>query len=186
MIHVHTLYYLVHILMLSGLWFFSIKSILSRFLNILSAEQWYGRTLLLLVFVFSLVRCPYNYDIMLYSIVLVLFILPLYISLVFSRLFIRFSLFISGFIPVGRPILISPFVCIVELISYIVRPFVLLFRPFVKVSAGVYGGVALRKLCFSSREYIFFSLFFLFIYEIFVALMHWFIVQEILKFSLSH
>nr|NP_065426.2 ATP synthase F0 subunit 6 [Schistosoma mekongi]AAG12183.2 ATPase subunit 6 [Schistosoma mekongi] len=173
--------------MLSGLWVTSFLVRLSKWLKVLSFEKWYSLSLFILIVLFALVRCPYIYHMFSFSLIIIALIVPLYLSLFFSRMFTTFSLFISGFIPIGSPILLSPFVCIIELVSYIIRPIVLLIRPFVNISAGVYFGIGLGSISFL-LDYYYISLLFiiLFVYEIFVALMHWFIVQEILKFSVDH
>ncbi|TNN04699.1 ATPase subunit 6, partial [Schistosoma japonicum] len=59
------------------------------------------------------------------------------------------------FIPVGCPIYLAPFVCIIELIRFIIRPVVLLVRPFVKISAGVYFGVFVGKMYYVVNYFIF-------------------------------
>ncbi|KAK4467239.1 hypothetical protein MN116_000312 [Schistosoma mekongi] len=108
-----------------------------------------------------------------FRLIIIALIVPLYLSLFFRRMFTTFRLFISGFIPIGSPILLSPFVCIIELVRYIIRPIVLLIRPFVNISAGVYFGIGLGRIRFL-LDYYYISLLFiiLFVYEIFVALMH--------------
>nr|AFI44209.1 ATPase subunit 6 [Schistosoma japonicum] len=172
--------------MLSGLWFTSFLVKLSSYLKVMKIEMWYSLSLFILIFVFAIVRFPYVYGMFDYGLCLIVLIMPLFISLFFSRLFCAFGLFVSSFIPVGCPIYLAPFVCIIGLISFIIRPVVLLVRPFVNISAGVYFGVFVGNLCFAINYFIFVIFFVLFVYEIFVALMHWFIVQEILKFSVDH
>lgn len=73
--------------------------------------------------------------------------------------------------PVGTPLYICPLVCIAETISYIIRPLVLILRPFINISLGCLGAVSVCKLCFTSFMWIF-VLLVLFFYEVFVAVVH--------------
>lgn len=75
--------------------------------------------------------------------------------------------------------------CLAETLSYLVRPVVLMIRPFVNLTIGSLGGYAIGSMCFSVSWAILF-LGFLFFYEIFVAVVHWFIVCNILSFSEDH
>lgn len=79
--------------------------------------------------------------------------------------------FFSGFIPEGTPIWIAPFVCLAETLSYLVRPVVLMIRPFVNLSIGALGGYVLGMLTFSQWWVVLF-LVVLFFYEVFVAVVH--------------
>lgn len=92
-------------------------------------------------------------------------------ALFLRRVGSSFSEFFRGFVPVGTPLYICPLVCLAETISYIIRPFVLIFRPFINISLGCFGAVALRKFCFTGNIW-FFLLGLVFFYEVFVALVH--------------
>lgn len=72
-----------------------------------------------------------------------------------------------------------------ERISYVVRPFVLMVRPVLNISIGAFAGRALGGFCVSHSA-VFPVLCVLFLYEVFVAMVHWFIVVSILKFSVEH
>ena len=130
-------------------------------------------------------RVPYCYRPFLFSIFLVVVIFRAFISLFFSRLFLKFKEFFSNFIPVGTPIYICPLVCLAETISYLIRPLVLILRPFINIRLGSFGAVALCNLCFLKLRWCI-VLFILFFYEVFVALVHWYIVTRILSFSIDH
>lgn len=61
-----------------------------------------------------------------------------------------------------------------------------MIRPFAKLTIGSFGGVALGAMCLKFRRGVLFFLVVLFFYEVFVALVHWFIVCNILSFSEDH
>nr|UFQ88986.1 ATP synthase F0 subunit 6 [Rhinebothrium sp. MZUSP 8031] len=130
-------------------------------------------------------RFPYCYSPMLFMILLLSFVFSGFISLFLRRLFYDYNEFFSSFVPVGTPLYICPLVCLAETISYLIRPFVLVFRPFINISLGCFGAVALGNFCFSSSIW-FIVLTMVFFYEVFVALVHWFIVTNILAFSVDH
>nr|YP_009650989.1 ATP synthase F0 subunit 6 [Uvitellina sp. SSS-2019]QCY72815.1 ATPase subunit 6 [Uvitellina sp. SSS-2019] len=147
----------------------------------------YFFNLVLLLCCFLYLRIPYIYGFYGFGLVLVFFIAPLFLSLFFSRLSLfGFRSFFCGFIPLGTPLWISPFVCLAETLSYMVRPAVLMLRPFVNLTIGSLGGVALGSLVFKFGGGVVVFLLLLFFYEIFVALVHWFIVCNILSFSKDH
>ncbi|KAA3669751.1 ATP6 (mitochondrion) [Paragonimus westermani] len=139
-----------------------------------------------LLFCFLGLRFPYLFDLVSFGAFLVFAILPLFLALFFSRLFDgKLVDFFSPFVPSGTPVWIAPFVCMAETLSYLVRPVVLMIRPFVNLSMGAMGGYILGLLTFRFSWVVFF-LVFLFFYEVFVAVVHWFIVCNILSFSESH
>jgi hypothetical protein len=70
-------------------------------------------------------------------------------------------------------------------LSYLVRPGVLMIRPFVNLTMGSLGGYVLGSMRFRAFWVLIF-LFVLFFYEVFVAVVHWFIVCNILSFSEDH
>nr|ALD62342.1 ATP synthase F0 subunit 6 [Echinostoma hortense] len=140
---------------------------------------------LLLSFLF--LRVPYIYGMYGFGLFIFTFIFPLFLSLFLGRLldFGPYSFF-SGFVPVGTPLWIAPFVCLAETLSYIVRPVVLMIRPFVNLTIGVLGGFAIGSLSLKFGGWVISFLVLLFFYEVFVALVHWFIVCNILSFSEDH
>lgn len=139
----------------------------------------------ILLFIFVLFRVPYIFGVCGFGAILIFLIVPAYISLVLARLGRGLNLFFSSFVPEGSPFFIAPLVCLAELIRYLVRPVVLLIRPFLKISIGFFGASALGFMCLSSR-FVYVFMFFLFLYEVFVALVHWFIVCNIFSFSAEH
>nr|AMH40835.1 ATPase subunit 6 [Rodentolepis nana] len=130
-------------------------------------------------------RIPYCYSPYLFYIFLIIFVFSMFISLFSCRLFSNFNTFFSGFIPVGTPIYICPLVCLAETISFVIRPIVLILRPFINISLGCVGTVAICNLCFNNVLLIS-VIFILFFYEVFVAIVHWYIVTSILSFSIDH
>ena len=99
---------------------------------------------------FLVYRVPYCYSPFLFSIFLLVIVFRMFISLFLSRLFNKIKDFFSRFIPVGTPLYICPLVCVAETVSYIIRPIVLILRPFINIRLGCFGAVALCKLCFTS------------------------------------
>lgn len=61
--------------------------------------------------------------------------------------------------------------CLAETLRYLVRPLVLMIRPFVNLSMGARGGYVLGLFRFRYEWAVGF-LFFLFFYEVFVAVVH--------------
>lgn len=140
-------------------------------------------SLILRLFIFY--RFPYCYSPFIFFMFLITVVFSMFISLFLSRITLKINLFFSRFVPVGTPMYICPLVCIAETISYIIRPIVLILRPFINIRLGCFGAVAIGKLCFVKM---FWSilLFILFFYEVFVAIVHWYIVISILAFSVDH
>nr|BAP10842.1 ATP synthase subunit 6 [Taenia sp. MZH:127052] len=137
------------------------------------------------LFLFLCYRLPYCYSPYLFSVILISVVFSCFVSFFLSRICYNVDLFFSSFIPVGTPIFICPLVCIAELISYIIRPIVLILRPFINISLGCFGAIALGNLSLVSSWWCS-VIFILFFYEVFVALVHWFIVTSILAFSVDH
>nr|AKP19670.1 ATP synthase F0 subunit 6 [Gyrodactylus sp. FY-2015] len=143
--------------------------------------------LFIILFTFILYRVPGVFDVHFFIVLLLVILLPYFFSLFSSRIVYDWEEFFSSFTPVGAPIAIAPFVCVAEGISYIVRPFVLLLRPFLNLTIGAFGALSLGGFISSSFNPIVFLIFlFIFFYEIFVSLVHWFIVSNILIFSIDH
>nr|UFQ89226.1 ATP synthase F0 subunit 6 [Anindobothrium anacolum]UFQ89238.1 ATP synthase F0 subunit 6 [Anindobothrium anacolum] len=148
-------------------------------------SYYYLFLLLFTLGIFVSYRFPYCYSPLLFIVFLLCVVFSGFVALCSRRLLLDSIEFFSGFVPVGTPLYICPLVCIAETISYIIRPFVLVFRPFINISLGCFGAVALGNFCFSSWAW-FIILGFVFFYEVFVALVHWFIVANILSFSVDH
>nr|YP_009054574.1 ATP synthase F0 subunit 6 [Paragyrodactylus variegatus]AIK25762.1 ATP synthase F0 subunit 6 [Paragyrodactylus variegatus] len=141
----------------------------------------------IILFIFLLFRFPSIFDVYYFIILLFVLLMPYFLSLFLSRILNNSNEFFASFTPVGAPIAIAPFVCIAEGISYFVRPFVLILRPFLNLSIGSFGALAIGGFFVNSSSLLIFSLFIiLFFYEIFVCLVHWFIVSNILIFSIDH
>nr|YP_008994158.1 ATP synthase F0 subunit 6 [Metagonimus yokogawai]AGN12760.1 ATP synthase F0 subunit 6 [Metagonimus yokogawai] len=149
-------------------------------------DWFYRLPLFFLLVAFVGLRLPYLYGMGSFGVFILIAILPVFLSLFWSRAVDgKRSEFFCGFVPEGTPVWIAPFVCLAETLSYLVRPVVLMIRPFVNLTIGAMGGYALGLMCFLSWWVVFF-LFLLFFYEIFVALVHWYIVCSILSFSEGH
>nr|YP_010286128.1 ATP synthase F0 subunit 6 [Mesocestoides sp. RKZ08]UKS07966.1 ATP synthase F0 subunit 6 [Mesocestoides sp. RKZ08] len=148
-------------------------------------SYYYLMLLYLVILLFLLYRFPYCYSPFLFICFLIFVVFIMFLSLFFRRVFFSFSNFFSSFIPVGTPGYICPLVCLAETVSYFIRPFVLIFRPFINITLGCYGAVAVGGFSLSSNLWLF-ILFLIFFYEVFVALVHWFIVTNILSFSVDH
>nr|YP_009240946.1 ATP synthase F0 subunit 6 [Brachycladium goliath]ALN38359.1 ATP synthase F0 subunit 6 [Brachycladium goliath] len=146
----------------------------------------YRGVLFFLLVCFLGLRMPYLYGLSGFGLYLFFVVAPLFLSLFFCRVVdVGVVDFFSSLVPPGTPLWIAPFVCLAETLSYLVRPVVLMIRPFVNLSIGALGGYSLGLLSFSSFGVLFF-LFVLFFYEVFVAVVHWFIVCNILSFSENH
>lgn len=140
--------------------------------SVIFVFSYYYHAVLLCVFLMFLIyRIPYCYSYSLFIVFLVVFVFCSFICLFKSRLFGNINEFFGSFIPIGAPIYICPLIGIAELISYVIRPFVLILRPFINISLGCFGAVALCNLCFNKFIW-FFILFIVFLYEVFVAIVH--------------
>nr|BBB87213.1 ATP synthase subunit 6 [Moniezia benedeni] len=137
----------------------------------------------LMLFLFY--RVPYCYSPYLFVTFLIVVIFSLFLVLFISRFVSFINEFFSSFIPVGTPLYICPLVCLAESISYVIRPMVLILRPFINISLGCVGSIAIGSLGFL-YWYIMGCLLVLFLYEVFVAVVHWYIVVSILSFSIDH
>nr|QXU59709.1 ATP synthase F0 subunit 6 [Bothridium pithonis] len=138
-----------------------------------------------LLLLFVSYRFPYAYSPFFFVMALGCYLLSGFISMFLMRLFESPNNFFSSFVPIGTPIYICPLVCCAETVSYIIRPFVLIFRPFINISLGCFGAVAVGNFCLFGGLWVV-VLFIIFFYEVFVALVHWFIVTSILDFSIDH
>nr|UFQ88878.1 ATP synthase F0 subunit 6 [Rhinebothrium sp. MZUSP 8022]UFQ88890.1 ATP synthase F0 subunit 6 [Rhinebothrium sp. MZUSP 8023] len=169
------------------LWFNYFSSTLfSLYNSVVQMFSYYYMILLSAVLLlFLLYRVPYCYSPLLFSVLLVLVVFSAFVSLFLRRLFYSYNEFFSSFVPVGTPLYICPLVCLAETISYLIRPFVLIFRPFINISLGCFGAAALSTFCFTGSVW-YIVLVIVFFYEVFVALVHWFIVTNILAFSVDH
>lgn len=160
-----------------------LRSLYSRFVGVFS--YYYLRVLVSVLALFISYRFPYCYSPFFFRAFLVVVVFSCFVSLFFRRVTDRRDEFFSRFVPVGTPGYICPLVCLAETISFMIRPFVLVFRPFIKVSLGCFGAVALGNFCFLKSLWLV-VLGIVFFYEVFVALVHWFIVSNILSFSIDH
>lgn len=117
-------------------------------------------------------RLPYLYGMGGFGVFILISVFPLFVRLFLSRLIDgRLDDFFCGFVPQGTPLWIAPFVCLAETLRYLVRPVVLMIRPFVNLRIGALGGVVLGGLRFV-RTWVAGFLVILFFYEVFVALVH--------------
>nr|AWK02431.1 ATP synthase F0 subunit 6 [Acanthoparyphium sp. WAK-2018] len=150
-------------------------------------DFYYRACLFSLLIGFLCLRFPYIYGMGGFGLFLVWFIAPLFLSLFLSRMVDAGpSSFFCEFVPLGTPLWIAPFICLAETLSYLVRPVVLMIRPFVNLTIGALGGAAVGSACLKFGIWVLVFLVVLFFYEVFVALVHWFIVCNILSFSESH
>ena len=148
-------------------------------------SYYYLCTLSLVLILFISYRFPYCYRPFLFRIFLLVVVFTRFLSLFLRRIVTQPKEFFSRFVPIGTPLYICPLVCLAETIRFLIRPFVLIFRPFINISLGCFGAVAISKLCFH-KNLLILLLTFIFFYEVFVALVHWFIVAKILSFSIDH
>lgn len=138
-----------------------------------------------ILFVFLSYRFPYCYSPYIFIAFLISVVFSRFVCLFLSRIFLRLNKFFRSFIPVGTPGYICPLVCLAETTSYIIRPVVLILRPFINIRLGCIGTVAVCGLCISRIAWGV-LLILLFFYEVFVAIVHWYIVTRILSFSIDH
>nr|QXU59721.1 ATP synthase F0 subunit 6 [Adenocephalus pacificus] len=164
--------------------YFSLLSLLyTRILNLYS--HYYLVILGGVLILFLGYRFPYTYSPFFFAVILMCYVFFCFVSLLLTRLTDSPREFFSGFVPVGTPLYICPLVCCAETISYIIRPFVMIFRPFINLSLGCFGAVAVGGFCVSNWWWLI-ILSLVFFYEVFVALVHWYIVTSILSFSVDH
>nr|YP_002117977.1 ATP synthase F0 subunit 6 [Echinococcus canadensis]BAF56490.1 ATPase subunit 6 [Echinococcus canadensis] len=162
-------------------------SLMGRFyvLVLKGASYYYFVLLMLVLFWFLVYRLPYCYSFYLFFVFLFGVVFVMFVSLFMCRVFSNVNSFFASFVPLGTPLYICFIVCVAESISYVIRPIVLILRPFINISLGCFGAVALGNLCFVSCWWVL-ILVLLFFYEVFVASIHWFIVTSILDFSVDH
>lgn len=152
---------------------------------VLKSSPLYGSVCLGILLYFLSLRTPFTFEVFSFLLLDFWLILPLFLCLFFSRITRGCRWFFASLLPPGTPLWIAPFVGLAETVSYIVRPFILLVRPFLKIRIGAFVGAGLGGACVL-YSWVFPFLFFLFVYEVFVAMVHWFIVASILKFSVDH
>nr|YP_009829431.1 ATP synthase F0 subunit 6 [Enterogyrus malmbergi]QJD07093.1 ATP synthase F0 subunit 6 [Enterogyrus malmbergi] len=163
----------------SSLFSYNVVGLLSRIGNM------YVVHMMGILLVFLLLRVPYLYGMLGFVGFIYVSIFPVFLSLFCNRIEGGVDEFFSSLLPPGTPLWIAPFVGLAETISYIVRPVVLMVRPFLNITIGAFGAVALGGM-FISNYFVGLFLLILFFYEIFVAMVHWFIVVNILGFSIDH
>lgn len=106
---------------------------------------------MLMLFCFLRLRVPYIFGVLGFRVYLFFVIFPVFLSLFLCRILDGgVSRFFSSLVPDGTPVWIAPFVCLAETLRYIVRPVVLMLRPFVKLTIGSMGGYVLGLFCLSS------------------------------------
>ena len=120
------------------------KIIYINFINLFSYYYLCLSSFIFMLFLFY--RVPYCYSPFLFFCFLLVVVFSMFVSLFFSRIISDINLFFRSFIPVGTPIYICPLVCIAERIRYIIRPIVLILRPFINIRLGCFGGMAIGKL----------------------------------------
>nr|YP_003934527.1 ATP synthase F0 subunit 6 [Benedenia hoshinai]ABK58256.1 ATP synthase F0 subunit 6 [Benedenia hoshinai] len=169
--------------MINNILFYSYNNQITNLVDSLSNN--YKLVCFLLSLSFLSLRIPYIYNVLEFVGLVIILIFPLFISIFLSRITLGFNSFFSSLLPPGTPLAIAPFVCLAETISYIVRPLVLNLRPFLNITIGSLAGASIGGMSMAINPLIGF-LVFLFMYEVFVALVHWFIVVNILGFSIFH
>nr|YP_009517328.1 ATP synthase F0 subunit 6 [Digramma interrupta]AXO78679.1 ATP synthase F0 subunit 6 [Digramma interrupta] len=156
------------------------------YIRILDLYSYYYLVILSSVMILFLsYRFPYVYSPFFFVIILASYVFFCFVSLLLTRLCVSPRNFFNNFVPVGTPLYICPLVCCAETVSYIIRPFIMIFRPFINLSLGCFGAVALGQFCVINWWWLV-VLAVVFFYEVFVALVHWYIVTSILSFSVNH
>nr|QIX04641.1 ATP synthase F0 subunit 6 [Brachydistomum sp. PakPr2] len=141
------------------------------------------RGVLIVLFVFLLgSRVPYVFSLDVFAGVVVFFVLSGFVSLVFSRLG-RWDLFLTSLLPCGTPLWIAPAIFYIELVSFLVRPLVLVLRPIVNLAFGCFGTIISFHCVLGFHEFGVPLVFFLLVYETILLMVHWFIVHQILLFT---
>ncbi len=86
-------------------------------------------------------RFPYVYSPFFFAVFLSCYIFTCFVCLMLIRLSNSINEFFSKFVPIGTPLYICPLVCCAETISYIIRPFVMIFRPFINLGMGYFVAI---------------------------------------------
>nr|YP_009414359.1 ATPase subunit 6 [Dactylogyrus lamellatus]ALP29099.1 ATPase subunit 6 [Dactylogyrus lamellatus] len=141
--------------------------------------------LLVVLMCFLTIRVPGFYGLSDFIFLLLTLIFPIFLGLFFNRLGFGLDSFISSMIPAGTPMWVAPLVGLAEMISYFIRPLVLMLRPFLNITIGVFGSLSLGSLCLGTNALLL-VLVIIFFYELFVAFIQWYIVASILDFSIDH
>lgn len=134
-------------------------------------SYYYFYGLLCSLLLFLAYRLPYCYSPFIFRVFLIVTIFRMFLSLFFCRVVNKVNVFFSTFIPAGTPLYICPLVSLAETIRYVIRPLVLILRPFINISLGCFSAIALCNLCFFSVWWMS-ALIILFFYEVFVAIVH--------------
>lgn len=119
--------------------------IYTSIINIYS--YFYFLPLLLLFSTFLIYRFPYLYSPYIFFALLVMVLFGMFISMFLFRLFTKPKEFFSSLLPAGTPMYIGPLVVMAETISYVIRPVVLIFRPYINIRLGCFGAMAMGKFC---------------------------------------
>lgn len=94
-------------------------------------------TLLGYIVTFNLLGlCPYVFRATSHMAINLTLALPIWFALVLIARTYNFSSFLSHLQPIGSPAILNPFLCVVELISIVVRPFTLAVRLTANLSTG--------------------------------------------------
>lgn len=95
----------------------------------------------------------------------------LWFSLIISSFFYKIDLFLVHFLPVGAPLILNPFLVIVETLSVLMRPFTLSIRLVANMSAGhiIIGLVGIYLSSSVVSSFFLYSLF-LFFFQVFYFL----------------
>ncbi len=123
------------------------------------------------MFLFLRYRFPYIYSPLFFAVFLGSYVFFCFVALLLTRLSNSPREFFSSFVPVGTPLYICPLVCCAETVSYIIRPFVMIFRPFINLSLGCIGAVSVGGFCVGNWWWLLIMII-VFFYELFVALVH--------------
>nr|YP_009092175.1 ATP synthase F0 subunit 6 [Dicrocoelium chinensis]AHG06500.1 ATP synthase F0 subunit 6 [Dicrocoelium chinensis] len=143
------------------------------------------RFVLVVLFAFFLgLRVPYVFFLHIFVGIVVFWVFPIFVSLLFSRLS-SVSMFLVSLVPSGTPLWIVPVIFFIELISFLIRSLVLVLRPIVNLAFGCLGSAAGYYSVLSVQGYGALIVFVLLFYESLVLIIHWYIVHQILLFSHS-
>nr|YP_009092187.1 ATP synthase F0 subunit 6 [Dicrocoelium dendriticum]AHG06512.1 ATP synthase F0 subunit 6 [Dicrocoelium dendriticum] len=143
------------------------------------------RVAIVVLFVFFIgLRIPYIFFLHIYVGVVVFWVFPIFVSLLFSRLS-SVGMFLVSLVPSGTPLWIVPVIFFIELVSFLVRSLVLVLRPIVNLAFGCFGSAAGHYCVLGMQGYGALIIFVLLFYESLVLLIHWYIVHQILLFSHS-
>nr|YP_009544212.1 ATP synthase F0 subunit 6 [Parabreviscolex niepini]AYO27338.1 ATP synthase F0 subunit 6 [Parabreviscolex niepini] len=168
-------------------WYSGVSSCLSLlYAGVICGFSWYYAVICYsLLFLFLLYRVPYAFSPYIFVSILWFVLFGMFISLFSCRVRSGVVEFMGSFVPVGTPLWVCPLVCLAETVSYLIRPVVLMLRPLINISLGCVGAAVVGGFSVTGFWWVV-LLFLVFLYEVFIALVHWFIVTSILSFSVDH